>query len=531
MFGHREMGLEDYLGLLRRRVWWIVLPLILGPILALGITFILPNRYTSRTLVLIEGQKVPEKYVTNVVNDDLAERLATMQEQILSRTRLQPIIERFGLYKDDINKVPMEDLVDRMRKNVEVNPVKAEFQSTRPGAQGLPGFFISFTADNPRLAQQVCAEITSMFMSENLKAREQSAQGTTEFLAKQLEDAKRKLDDLDSKLAAWKAKNLGRLPGQEQNNMTMLMTLNTQLDATTQALNRAQQDRTYAETLLAQQLAAWNSGAGSDMVGGGAMTLPQQLAAARANLNMLEARYTPNHPDVIKAKQTVDELQKKLDAEETTTPKTDAKPKKAMRIEPQNITQMRTTLHALDQEIAQRKAQQQRFQQQISEYQGKVASAPMIEEEGKALTRDYQTALTFYNDLLAKKTQSEMATDMERRQQGENFRVMDPANLPEKPSFPDRVMFTVGGGIAGMGLGLGLALLMELRDKSLRSEQDIEFYLELPTLAQVPTVGDHIPVNGDRRHWWQRKKKQPEVAAGAAVGAKSDVQVEHGVEA
>ena len=531
MLGHREMNVEDYLQMLRRRIWWIMVPLLIMPLLSLGITFVLPNRYTSRTLILIEGQKVSEKYVNTSVNDSLTERLATMQEQILSRTRLQPIIERFGVYKDDVNKVPMEDLVERMRKSITVAPVKAEFQATRPGAQGLPGFYVSFTGDNPRLAQQVCAEITSMFMSENLKAREQSAQGTTEFLSKQLEEAKRKLDDLDSKLAAWKGKNLGRLPGQEQNNMTMLMTLNTQLDAVTQALNRAQQDRTYAETLLSQQLSAWDSGTGGDVGGGGAMSLPQQLAAARANLNLLEARYTPNHPDVIKAKQTVDELQKKLDASDTESPKPETKPKKSARVEPQNITQMRTTLHALDQEIAQRKAQQQRLQQQISEYQGKVASAPMIEEEGKSLTRDYQTALAFYNELLGKKTQSEMATDMERRQQGENFRVMDPANLPEKPSFPDRTLFTVGGAMAGIGLGFGLAFLMELRDKSLRSEQDIEFYLELPTLAQVPKVGDQILNPEDKRHWWQRKKKQPQVAPAMAMAGKSEVQVEHGVEA
>ena len=359
-----------------------------------------------------------------------------------------------------------------------------------------------------------------MFMSENLKTREQSAQGTTEFLAKQLDDAKRKLDDLDSKLAAWKSKNLGRLPGQEQNNMTVLMTLNSQLDAVTQSLARAQQDKTYSEAMLSQQLASYQS---MNDTAGSPMTLQRQLMDAQANLNVLETRYTPNHPDVVKARQTVEELKKKLDAAND-PPKSDNKPKKSSLLEPQSIQQLRTTVHALEQEIATRKAQQQALQQKISEFQGKLASAPMLEEEGKSLTRDYQTALQFYNELLSKKTQSEMATDMERRQQGENFRVMDPANLPEKPSFPDRVLFTGGGAAGGLILGFSLAFLVEIRDKSLRTDADIDFYLELPTLAMVPVLdGKSLDVTTAKTRWWQRKKKPPKPKAKAAAAA--DMQV------
>lgn len=520
MFGKRELGFEDYVGMLRRRMWWIIVPLLIGPVVGFGVTYLLPNTYTSQTLILIEGQKVPEKYVANVINDDLGERLATMQEQVMSRTRLQPIIERFGLYKNDIGKVPMEDLVERMRKNISVTGIKAEFQSTHAGARGLPGFYISFNADNPRIAQQVCAEITSMFMSENLKSREQSAEGTTAFLSKQLDDAKRKLDDLDSKLAEWKSKNLGRLPGQEQNNMTMLMTMNTQLDTVTQALNRAQQDKTYAETMLSQQLQAMQSVRDS---GGEPITLQQQLSAAQANLNLMETRYTADHPDVVKARQEVNELKKKLDAADEPAAPTD-KPRKSHGMEPQNIVQLRNTVHALDQEIASRKQQQERLQQKISEYQGKIAQAPLVEEEGKSVFRDYQTALQNYNDLLAKKTHAEMATDMERRQQGENFRVMDPANLPEKPSFPDPILFTAGGAMAGLGLGVFLAFVLETRDKALRSEHDIQFYLELPTLAMVPIVGEVLD-HQQKRRWWQRWKRQPKAGMKpAAAAAKIEVR-------
>ena len=307
--------------------------------------------------------------------------------------------------------------------------------------------------------------------------------------------------------------------------MTLLMTLNTQLDGVTQALNRAQQDKTYAESLLSSQLQAWQSGEAVS----GTQTLDQQLASAQSALNMLESRYTPDHPDVVKARQVVADLQKKMEAaaQGGKSPET---AKKRAGLEPQSIQQLRNSLHGLDNEIRLRTAQQAKLQKQIAEYQAKVAAAPMVEEEGKSLARDYSIALAFYNDLLAKKTQSEMAGDMERRQQGETFRVMDPANLPEKPSFPDRTIFGVSGGLAGIGLGLVLAFLVELRDKSLRSDSDIEFYLELPTLAMVPVVGPEKRHPGDKRHWWQRRKKAPAQPEKAAVVAAATA-VGEGVEA
>src|SRR4051794_14436233 len=206
MIGKQEMNLQDILGMLRRRMWWILVPAVVFPIVAYLISGTLPYRYTSSTLVLVEQQKVPDSFVKSSVTEQLNTRLATMQEQILSRTRLQPILERFGLFKEDVGKVPMEDLVDRLRKNIQVNPIQASI--------GL-GFTISFTADNPRLAQQVCAEITSMFIEENLKSREQISQGTTDFLSNQLDDAKRKLDEMDARLAEFKQKYMGQLPGQE----------------------------------------------------------------------------------------------------------------------------------------------------------------------------------------------------------------------------------------------------------------------------------------------------------------------------
>ncbi len=499
MLGHRELTIDDYLAILRRRLWVIVLPVVLGPVAAYLISLRLPNRYTSQTLVIVEQQKVPESFVMSVVTEDLTQRLATMQEQILSRTRLQPIIERFGLYKEDAGRVTMEDLVDRLRRSITVRPLRPVPAS---GPQGIPGFYISFTADNPRLAQQVCSEITSLFMTENLRLREQRAEGTTNFLQKQVEQAKNKLDEQDAKLAAFKRRYIGQLPDEEKTNLGILMGLNTQLEAVTQLLSRAQQDKLYMESVLDQQLVAWQAA----QTGTNPQTVEQQLAVLQDQLVTLEARYTNRHPDVIKLKNDIAQLRKKInEADAAVKNKPTEQPLKAALSEPAPILRLRDQIHQYQLTISEKTREQERLSEQIKLYQARVQLSPVVEQQYKDLTRDHLTALSFYNELLGKTNQSEMATDLERRQQGEQFRVMDPANLPEKPSFPDRPLFAAGGLVGGLALGLALTTVLELRDKALRSERDIEFYLQLPTLALVPEISMR---DGKKNGFWKHAKRR-----------------------
>jgi polysaccharide chain length determinant protein (PEP-CTERM system associated) len=491
------MSVDDYLGILRRRMWWIVIPAVLGPMIAYGVSLALPNRYTSQTLVLVEQQKVPETYVRSIVNDQLNQRLGTMKEQILSRTRLQPIVERHELWKGEWKTAPMEELVARLRKGIAITPVKPV---TTTRKEELPGFFISVTMDNARLTQQVCTEITSMFMEENLRLREQRAVGTTEFLSKQLDEAKRKLDEQDGRLAAFKRRYMAQMPGQEQANMNILMGLNTQLEAVTQLLNRTQQDKTYLESQLTIQLSNWQS----SQAGNNPQTLEQQLVTLRNQLITLEGRYTGSHPDIVKLKNDIAQLEKKI-AEGTSAANDREKEKKATASasEPPQIQQLRNQIRLAEQIIKEKTRDQERIQDQIKVYQARVQLSPVVEQEFKEITRDYQTALEFYNDLLKKKTESEMATELERRQQGEQFRVMDPANLPETPSFPNRPLFAAGGLAGGLALGLGIVLLLEMGDKSIRTDRDVEFFLGVPTLGLVPTVGEG---NGHKAWFWKRPK-------------------------
>lgn len=507
MIEQRQLELDDYLDILRRRWWVILIPAIVSCAGAFLISFALPSQYTSQTLVLVEQQKVPENYVKSVVPGDIEQQLGTMREQILSRTRLQPIIDKFDLYKNDRGKVPIEDLVERMRKDIVITPVLSVV-TTKAGE--LPGFTITFTASDPHVAQQVCAEITSMFIEENLHLLEQSAVGTSDFLKDQLDEAKRQLDSQDAKLADFKRKYMGSLPSDEQTDAQLLGSLTSQLDAVTGQLSRAQQDKSYEESMLNQQLTALKSSQQVD--GKEDETLQKELTDDKAQLAAMQGHYTSDYPDVIKLKSDIAALEKKIANKEPAT-KTPANSTPAGAAsspgdvqETAEIKQLRLQIHFNDVMIQQKTKEQDRLKQQVGSIQGRLSMSPAVEEQYKEVTRDHDTALKFYNELLVKKSDSEMATNLERAQKGTHFSIMDPADLPEKPSFPNRPAFAGGGLGIGLMLGVGWVMLLELRDKSMRSEADIERALGLPVLASVPVIGEGKHASKGQKP--KRKKNQ-----------------------
>jgi polysaccharide chain length determinant protein (PEP-CTERM system associated) len=501
MLGHRELTMQDYAGILKRRFWLVLICAVVGLAAGVGIGHVLPPQFISMTKVLVEQQKVSEDYVKPVVKEDLEGRLASMREQILSRSRIQPIIERFNLFPS--SKYTMDDRVELTQKAIGIQPM--------PSGQshGMPGFSITFKAQDAHTAQLVCGEITSLFVSDNLKAREQSANGTTDFLRQQLADSKRNLDEQDAKLAAFQQKNIGRLPDQSASNANTLQSLTTQLDAATQSLNRAQQNVTFLETMVSQQTRDQQrpeSPAGSSVDERHA-----QLKALLAQKQELQNLYTPDHPDVVAISRKIADLQVEIarapaqsspGAVAETTPDT-----------PQ-LQQLKAQNRAAQQSMGVAKQEQARIEQQIRTYESRIESSPMVEEEYKQVTRDHETALQFYNALLTKMNESSMATALERRQQGEQFSVMDAPNLPDAPTFPNRRMFSVGGLVAGLALGLLIAGLLEFRDTALRNERDVWAFTKLPTLAMISHIDDlpRPPESRDRWMLFSRTNKHAESA-------------------
>ncbi len=489
MLGHRVLTIEDYTGILKRRRWLILSSIAFCFLLGLGLTFVIPPKYVSQTLILIEEQKVPEDYVKPVVNEDLGERLASMKEQILSRSRVQPIIERFNLFAGGNRN--MDDRIELTQKAIGIKPI----QSSR----GMPGFFISFTAQDARTAQQVCGEITSLFVSENISARAETAEGTTDFLKQQLEDSKRNLDEQDAKLATFQRKYLGQLPEQESSNSNTLQALTTQLDAANQNLARAEQSETFIQAMITEQTQEMKH---TDPVFNPALEERRaHLKDLQAKKKELDALYTPDYPDVVSINREISDLQADIaranvDSAGSGIASTPSRP------DSPQLQELRAQLRGVQQTITSSRLEQADLRKRIGAYESRIAASPMVEEQYKEITRDHDSALKFYNDLLTKMNQSSMATALEHRQQGEQFHVMDAPNLPDEPTFPNPRIFAGGGLVLGIFVGLALAAFYEYRDTAIRNERDVFAFTKLPTLAAISYLEGLPQVPEQRKRWW-----------------------------
>jgi polysaccharide chain length determinant protein (PEP-CTERM system associated) len=497
MLGHRPLTPEDYLDIVRRRFWILAIPVIVMPLIAALTTKLVPARYVSTALILFEQKQVPDEIVKSVVTSDLNSRVASLREQVMSRSFLEPIINNFQLYAN--RKIGPDEKLDLMRKAIDIKVVRNELVTR---ANGLPGFTITFTGEQPKLAQDVCAEITSVFMRASLRDRQAAVEGTTDFVRTQLDEARRSLDEQDAKLAAFEREHFGEMPEQEQSNIGMISSLTTQLDATTQRIDQLEQQYTYLQAIQTQ---TEPDNPQADPAAPTASEMETQLQKLVEAESMLQARYTADYPDMVKLRRDIDLLRKRIAAAQsvadsqktvaagqgstaqTATATQPAKtPNRVLPRSQQRAVELRAQLQAIQHSIEEQRKEQSRLHARISEYQAKVQSSPAVQEAYKKVSRDYQTALQFYNDLLTKRNHSEMATDLERKQQGEQFRVLDAPNLPDSPLFPKMSVFLAGGAAAGLAIGMAIVAFLEYKDRTVRTMRDIMAFTQLPTLAEIP---------------------------------------------
>lgn len=486
---------ETILDLVLRRWYVLAAPLALALMVAVFLTVTLPRLYRSETTILVQPQEVPENYVQPTVTYGVEERLQAMSQQIMSRTKLLEIAGEFTLYPG-LKDSPEEDLVDRMRADIDLETGGKE----RHGNKEVSYFRLSYAYAKPETARQVLTRVASLFIEENLKIRAQQARLTTDFLEKELTGMKVKLEAQENTLSSYKQAYMGALPEQLQSNLSALSALQTELQTNQGALSAAEE----RSLLIQKAVADFAQAPGASPVGGGVASLPAgspeaRLTQLRQALPSLESRYTAKHPEVVKTKREIARLETELSQAPAAADSSGGE-------EPQRQPSLAVAdrgmsgqLIQVRSEIERLKREQDGVRRKIAYYQSRVELTPRREQELATVTRDYEMMQTNYQSLLKKRIDAKMAENLETTQQGEQFRMIDPPNLPTRPFKPDLAKIFTLAVMLGLGTGLGLSFLLEYIDRSFKDVEDLEEFLHLNVLATLPLVKTEREMARERR--------------------------------
>lgn len=470
----KSYNLADYLEILRRRIWFIVVPFV---VVLLGISvycLFAPREYKASTLVLVTPQRVPEAFVPTTVTARIEERLQTIAQEVMSRTRLEQIINEMRLYQKERKSMSAEEVVELMQKNIKLElPTKKEEK----------GYFtINYTGEDPQVVTSVANRLASLFIEENLKVREQQAMGTTEFLSTELTSVKANLDAQEAQISQYKKRYMGELPEQRDTNLKIYEQLQVQAQRAGESL-RAAQDR---KLFLQKQLSDMESGAAAVSLPGkdgrtadgkaaeGAGSYESQKESLTRQLQDLRTKYTETHPDVIATKKKLADLEKNRD---TYSIARDPRYREA-----------KSQLAATELEIKRLRGESEQIAKQINSYRARIEMVPMREQDMASLMREYHNTKETYERLLKKSQDAQQAENLERRQKGEQFKIIDPARVPEKPSSPNIPRLYLVGLVLGVAAGFATAFLMEQSDRTFHEATDLEQTFGLKVLANIPRI-------------------------------------------
>ncbi|MBZ5595225.1 MAG: hypothetical protein LAP39_23520 [Acidobacteriia bacterium] len=481
--------------------------------------------YRAEAVVLVDSQKIPERYVSSTVNTEVQDRLATISQQILSFSRLQRVIDDFSLYPRERKSLSPEELIDTMRKDINIK-LERGWTGNRPGA-----FRIAYSGEDPNTVAQVANRLSVLFVDENMRTREVQAIGTEEFITAQLGEAKRSLDHLEAKVSQYKLSHSGELPEQQQSLISTLAQLRSILDASRDNLNRAQDAKVTLENNLSMTEITLHALEKSSAERAQAEAAPPPRQKPESEVlqerytNMLK-RYSPNHPDAQALRRAIEAAveQERSSAQQT--------PAKAAQIKPEatgassntlQLEQTREHVRMLKSQIAQaekelltRKAEQDKTLMDISTSQDRLGRLPLREQEMAQLLRDYENSKSNYRMLLDKKLAAEMSTELERLHKSERFTILDPARPPTKPMSPNRPLLYAAGCLLGLALGVGLTLLLESRKAVFLGEWELPEGVmvlgRLPVVEILPTAGSESKKPG----FWRRRRLRAETWATSA---------------
>jgi len=476
-----QTDIHYYIDLVLRRRWLIAIPTIVLGALGLVFAITLPSYYKSTTVIMVEKQQVPEAYVTPTDKTPFNQRLNTLRQQIMSRPKLEKIISDYHLYQDGLSGNPVKVVLRKMGLNLKTGPGSKEAVLDRMsddidarviGGSSGDAFSITYSSTDPALAMQVTNTLASLFIEENLKAREEYAEGTSDFLADELANAKKNLETQERAVRAYKEKYMGALPQELDANLRTLDRLQVELQTVVNE-EKAEEDR---KMLLESQL---NSSGGARAP---LNPLADELARLQENLANLLSIYKEDYPDVVMTKRRIQEIKSLMARNAAGKEKgelDDVKPEVRNPEVYNNLVNVKSRIAALKQRNSE-------IRKQMKSLEGRVEQTPANEQRFADLRRDYDISLKNYQTLLEKKLNAKLSENLEKRQKGERFSVIDPANLPEKPFKPRRGFIAIFGLAAGLGTGLGLAMLLDFMNPAFRRPEDFEGVFDFPVLASIP---------------------------------------------
>ena len=531
----RGQGLSGLLETLRRRRALAIVPFVFVLAATASMAFFLPSLWTGKAVVMVDRQQIPESIVKPTVQSDITSALLTLSQEVLSTARLAEIIKKHDLYPQHRGK-SQDELVEKMRKDIRIEFAGEQERDRRPAARDAQprtvAFAVSYVATNPVVAMQVTNTLADLYVQENLKLREQQATGTSDFLEGQLGAMRKKLSEQERRIAEYKEKHMGELPEQKEANLRTLERLQTALSVAHETHRRAIERKQQ----ITQALAEIDTGSGERASTVMAAPAPVNATAARLNilrqeLVQLQTKYSDKYPDVVYTKEQIRILEARLAEEQATAalPKQKEEPKKSpsgLRVIPQN-SYVQSLMSQLDQANVETKTGAEQIaglQRQIATYERRIENSPRREHELALITRDYETTRALFQQLLGEREKAGIAVDLEHRQKGEQFRIMEGARMPERPTGPNRMRLLLIGLALALGASGAAVVLAENVDTSFRRADEVRSRFPVPILSTIPRITTDRDV---RRRNRQRRLATAAVAIGLFVVIGGSFMVAH----
>ncbi|MCH2186970.1 Wzz/FepE/Etk N-terminal domain-containing protein, partial [Myxococcota bacterium] len=474
MDSQQGIQLSDLGGIVRRRGKLMVSVVGLVSLTAYWIAMALPNQYGSYATVLVEPQSIDERLVqAGVRESDLTERLGIMTAQILSRQRLSRMIDQFGLYSDYAEELQRQEIVDMMRRDVSVEPVLSELEADKRNSSDVEfnTFKINFRASEPKVAAEVAQSIANDFLEKNIEARVDQSQQSLDFMEDSIASLTRDLASVEAEVKQVKGENAGSLPEEYLANQRVLQDLSVQAREARRALDLATSDQAF-----------WKN----QVIAAVSMASPNDMNSPAARKKMLRAEvgrmrsqgYTDKHPDVASALQEIEMLEERMDGDGEGD---DEDLSGSYAEQNAKAEENRATLR-----IEAARVEIERLEGQIKEVEARLAATPAVEERLDALARSHGYLSEAYRDFSQRRQQAVVQADLERKQLGEQFRILESAFPAPRPTSPNRLMILFVGLLMGVGIGAGAGLIAEAADTSLHQPKDLQRLVQLPVLAAVP---------------------------------------------